>query len=395
MSRVLLEAESKRRPNAAAHRRGSPEAETGKGPGSPWSSWLTRTGMAVGLSALAAVLRPFGLHILTAGAAGLLLGITVFLAELLLQRAEPSCVIGGTLGLLAGLLAGFLITGFVESTSLPSSTKSFFVYAAWVGVAYLGLVAGTSKGGQFLRGTNLQSTASAKESQIMGSAEKLLDTSVLIDGRIADICETHFLDGPLLVPQFVLRELQSVADSPDTLRRQRGRRGLEVLQRIQKMAHLQVQVLDEDLPPNSEVDQQLIELARRSGAKIVTNDYNLNKVAKVQGINVLNVNELANALRPAVLPGEAMRVFILREGKEANQGVAFLEDGTMVVVDGARRLINKTVDILVTSVHQTPAGKMIFGRMDERGEPGGSVSRQAAAGADRGHRGNLPGGQEN
>jgi uncharacterized protein YacL len=207
---------------------------------------------------------------------------------------------------------------------------------------------------------------------------KLLDTSVLIDGRIAEICEAHFLDGPLLVPQFVLHELQMIADSADSLRRQRGRRGLEVLQRIQKISSLEVRILEDSPSATGEVDRKLVELALRLNAKIVTNDFNLNKVATVQGINILNVNLLANAVRPAVLPGEPMRVFVLREGKEATQGVAYLEDGTMVVVDGARRLINKTVDIIVTSVHQTPAGKMIFGRLDERQESAGGIKPSVA-----------------
>jgi len=197
---------------------------------------------------------------------------------------------------------------------------------------------------------------------------KVVDTSVIIDGRIADICEAHFLEGTLIVPNFVLRELQMVADSADPLKRQRGRRGLEVLQRLQKMSHLDVQVVDDDFPQIAEVDLKLIELAKRYDSKIVTNDFNLNKVATVHGLEVLNVNQLANALKPVVLPGEGMRVFILREGKEYNQGVAYLDDGTMVVVDGARKMINKTVDITVTSVHQTTAGKMIFGRLDERSE---------------------------
>jgi uncharacterized protein YacL len=201
----------------------------------------------------------------------------------------------------------------------------------------------------------------------------------LIDGRIADVCETHFLDGTLGVPRFVLHELQLVADSSDPLKRQRGRRGLEVLQRMQKMPGLKIRVLEEDAHGSSGVDQKLMELARRSSSKIVTTDFNLNKVARVQGISVLNINELANAMKPAVLPGEPMRVLILREGKEATQGVAYLDDGTMVVVDGARRLINRTVDVLVTSVHQTPAGKMIFGRLDDRAQT--PASRAATAGA--------------
>jgi uncharacterized protein YacL len=176
-----------------------------------------------------------------------------------------------------------------------------------------------------------------------------------------------------------LRELQLVADSADSLKRQRGRRGLEVLQRIQKMPHLEVEITDEDFPQVPDVDLKLIELARRYDGTIVTNDYNLNKVATLQGIEVLNVNQLANALKPVVLPGESMRVFILREGKEYNQGVAYLDDGTMVVVDNAKKMINKTVDITVTSVHQTTAGKMIFGRLDERSE---HASRSAAATAE-------------
>jgi uncharacterized protein YacL len=200
------------------------------------------------------------------------------------------------------------------------------------------------------------------------TAIKILDTSTLIDGRIADVCETHFLDGPLAVPRFVLQELQQVADSADSQRRQRGRRGLEVLERLQKMSWLQLQVLDDDIPGVAAVDQKLIEVALRLEAKLVTNDFNLNKVARVQGISILNVNELANAMKPVVLAGESMRVLILKEGKESSQGVAYLDDGTMVVVDGARRHINRTIDIVVISTHQTPAGKMIFGRVEDSTE---------------------------
>lgn len=217
-----------------------------------------------------------------------------------------------------------------------------------------------------------------------------MDTSVLIDGRIADICEAQFLDGPLLVPEFVLHELQLVADSGDALKRQRGRRGLDVLERIRKMGGIDVRVLEHPAAPAGDVDLKLIEVAREIGAKIVTNDFNLNKVARVQGLSVLNVNQLANALKPVVMAGEPMRVLILREGKEANQGVAYLDDGTMVVVDGARRFINKSVDVVVTSVHQTAAGKMIFGRVDEKSVDAGAsassaaLARGAAAGAVRG-----------
>ena len=199
---------------------------------------------------------------------------------------------------------------------------------------------------------------------------KILDTSVVIDGRIADICETGFLDGTLVIPHFVLRELQQVADSADTLKRNRGRRGLDILQRIQKMNGINVQLVENDYPQIREVDMKLIELAKElDGAKIVTNDFNLNKVAQLRGVEVLNINELANALKPVYLPGETMKVFILKEGKEFNQGIAYLDDGTMVVVDNARKMIGKTVESSVTSVLQTTAGKMIFGRYEEkRGE---------------------------
>lgn len=206
---------------------------------------------------------------------------------------------------------------------------------------------------------------------------------MLIDGRIAEICEAHFLDGPLIVPEFVLHELQLVADSGDALKRQRGRRGLDVLERIQKIPGIEVRVLESSGAAAEDVDRKLVETAREMGAKIVTNDFNLNKVARVHGLTVLNVNQLANALKPVMMAGEPMRVLILREGKEANQGVAYLDDGTMVVVDGARRYINKSVDVVVTSVHQTAAGKMIFGRVEEKSYEVG-LSRAAAAGATRG-----------
>ena len=194
---------------------------------------------------------------------------------------------------------------------------------------------------------------------------RILDTSVIIDGRIADVCETGFLDGTLVIPQFVLKELQLVADSADSLKRNRGRRGLDILQKIQKMSGLDVMISDIDFPEVREVDLKLIELARTLQGKIVTNDFNLNKVAQLRGVEVLNINELANALKPVVLPGEFMKVFILKEGKEYNQGVAYLDDGTMVVVDNARRMISQNIDIVVTSVLQTTAGKMIFGRYIE------------------------------
>jgi uncharacterized protein YacL len=334
--------------------------------GQHWDTWVIRIALIGATVFLCYTLGPFGFHGLPAAGLGFFVAMVILLAELRLRHAEISGLVGGAVGAVLGLLAALLITLVISRTSEPEPAKSFFEFTSLFALGYLGLVLGSRKGIDF------QHIPLAHPVEIPvslgASSLKLLDTSVLIDGRIADICETHFLDGTLGVPRFVLHELQLVADSSDSLKRQRGRRGLEVLQRMQKMPGLEVRILEEDIPGVSAVDQKLVDLARRLNSKIVTNDFNLNKVARVQSIAVLNINELANALKPAVLPGESMRVLILREGKESSQGVAYLDDGTMVVVDGARRLINRTVDILVTSIHQTPAGKMIFGRLDERSE---------------------------
>ncbi len=344
--------------------------------GHHWDFWVVRLALVGASVVLCYSLSPFGFHGLPAAGIGFLVAMVILLAELRLRRAEISGLVGGTVGGVLGLLAAFLITLVVSRTSEPEPARSFIDFTSLFALTYLGLVIGSRKGSD-LTIRNIPLPGSVEIPLAGQSPMKLLDTSVLIDGRIADVCETHFLDGTLGVPRFVLHELQLVADSADSLKRQRGRRGLEVLQRMQKMRGLEIRVLEEDISGCSGVDQKLMELARRTSSKIVTTDYNLNKVARVQGISVLNVNELANAMKPAVLPGESMRVLILREGKELTQGVAYLDDGTMVVVDGARRLINRTVDILVTSVHQTPAGKMIFGRLDDRAEA--PTARSAAA----------------
>jgi uncharacterized protein YacL len=234
-------------------------------------------------------------------------------------------------------------------------------------MAYVGLAVGAAKGDLL----NLSALGGIFGGEKQSKKQyKILDTSVIIDGRIADIAETGFLDGILVIPSFVLRELQLVADSADSLKRNRGRRGLDILQRVQKITTLAVQIVEDDFPSVREVDMKLIELGKLYEGKIVTNDFNLNKVAQLHGVEVLNINELANSLKPIVLPGEAMKVFILKDGKEYNQGVAYLDDGTMVVVDNARKMIGKTIDISVTSVLQTTAGKMIFGKFDERGQSG-------------------------
>jgi uncharacterized protein YacL len=189
---------------------------------------------------------------------------------------------------------------------------------------------------------------------------KILDTSVIIDGRIFDICQTEFVEGPLVIPGFVLQELRHIADSSDSLKRNRGRRGLDILNRIQKELSIPVEIIDKDFPEATEVDTKLLKLAQMLGGKVVTNDYNLNKVAEFQGVSVLNINELANAVKPVVLPGEEMVVQVIKDGKETGQGVAYLDDGTMIVVDGGRKYIGETIEVIVTSVLQTAAGRMIF-----------------------------------
>ena len=333
--------------------------------GTFWDMLAVRIVFAVVCAAAGYHFQPFNLSKVLGAVAGFLFATSVILFELRLRRASLRRLIGAAAGSILGILGAYLTSLILEHTTIPDSTRSFFSLAIFLVMAYIGLILGANKGDML----NLQALGGLFGSErSTRHSVKLLDTSVIIDGRVADIADALFLDGTVVIPQFVLRELQLVADSADPLKRQRGRRGLEVLQRIQKMPHLEVQIAEDDFPQIIDVDMKLIELAKRYSAKVVTNDFNLNKVATLQGIEILNVNQLANALKPVVLPGEAMRVFILREGKEYNQGVAYLDDGTMVVVDGARKMINKTVDITVTSVHQTTAGKMIFGRYDERGE---------------------------
>jgi uncharacterized protein YacL len=275
-------------------------------------------------------------------------------------------LIGAAIGSILGIFGAYLFALVIRNSIAAGPTQSFLQIMVMLLMAYVGLVVGANKGDML----NLSAMGGVFGGEKMGRKSfKILDTSVIIDGRIADIAETGFLDGVIVIPQFVLRELQLVADSADSLKRNRGRRGLDVLQILQKMASVQIQIIEDDFPAVREVDLKLIELAKVYEGKIVTNDFNLNKVAQLQGVEVLNINELANSLKPIVLPGEIMKVFILKEGKEYNQGVAYLDDGTMVVVDNARKMIGKTIDVSVTSVLQTTAGKMIFGKWDERAMP--------------------------
>ena len=326
---------------------------------------LIRTIFVVVVGVTCYFLRPFTFaHEALNALVGVVLGGAVVLFESRLRAMSLKRLIGSAIGSVLGIVGAYLFCAVLRFSLPDGRIQSFLQIFIILIMSYIGLIVGASKGDLL----NLSALGGifGGEKQ-MRRSYKILDTSVIIDGRIADIAETGFLDGVLTIPSFVLRELQLVADSADSLKRNRGRRGLDILQRIQKITTLQVQIVEDDFPSVREVDMKLIELAKVYEGKIVTNDFNLNKVAQLHGVAVLNINELANSLKPIVLPGEIMKVFVLKEGKEYNQGVAYLDDGTMVVVDNARKMIGKTVDISVTSVLQTTAGKMIFGKFDERG----------------------------
>ena len=328
---------------------------------------LIRTFFVLFVGLACYLLRPFGLHRLMDTFFGLLLGGAVVLFEQRLRLISLKRLIGAALGSVLGILGAYLFSVVIRNAIPAGPLQGFLQLMVMLVMAYVGLIVGAAKGDLLNLAALGGIFGGEKQSR---KSYKILDTSVIIDGRIADIAETGFMDGVLTIPAFVLRELQLVADSADSLKRNRGRRGLDILQRIQKLTHIQVTIVEDDFPAVREVDMKLIELAKLYEGKIVTNDFNLNKVAQLHGVEVLNINELANALKPIVLPGEIMKVFILKEGKEYNQGVAYLDDGTMVVVDNARKMIGKNVDISVTSVLQTTAGKMIFGKFDERGQTG-------------------------
>ncbi len=291
---------------------------------------------------------------------GFIFALLALSIEKIIKKAPLKVIFGATFGLFLGLVIAQLL-GYAFSVLQNSAIRiSISVILSCV-FGYIGLVVGGKKVEEFKwPGWGLLTKGSSKK-----SSGKILDTSVIIDGRIADICETDFLEGPLIVPQFVLQELQHIADSADNLKRARGRRGLDILNRMQKGEAVEVKVVDEDYPEIKEVDAKLIALAREMHAKIVTNDFNLNKVAQLQGVAVLNINQLANALKPMVLPGEVLSLQIMREGKEQGQGVAYLDDGTMVVVENASRHLGREVEASVTSILQTTAGRMIFTTLKE------------------------------
>jgi len=322
--------------------------------------FIVRTLLVCIVAAIGFFVQPFGLPASIGAGIGAACGLLIVVAEYRIKLAPLPKLIGAVAGVTLSLIGAFVAALILDRAGDAATTR--FIQMVILALAvYTGLVVGAKKG-EMLNLSVLGGLVGGETSS--KKMFNLLDTSVIIDGRIADIAETGFLEGSLAIPRFVLRELQLVADSADSLKRNRGRRGLDILQRLQKT--LPVQIIEEDFPNTRDVDMKLVELGKLYSCKIVTNDFNLNKVAQLSGVEVLNINELANALKPVVLPGEIMRVFVLKEGKEYNQGVAYLDDGTMVVIDNARRLISKTIDISVTSVLQTTAGKMIFGRFDER-----------------------------
>ena len=289
---------------------------------------------------------------------GLSFSALVVLLDAFFKRYTVRNILSILLGIGLGLAVHRLVMSVAHDFALPEDILKQVGVVSAVMFSYLGAVT-------ILRGQdefNLLIPFVKLESKGPGEELILLDTSVIIDGRIADIAETHFLSGRLVLPRFVLKELQLIADSADPLKRNRGRRGLDILNRIKGNPHVEVKIQEMDFPELSTVDAKLVKMALAVNAKVFTNDFNLNKVAELQGVKVLNINELANALKPVVIPGEAMQVKVLKEGKEHDQGVAYLDDGTMVVVDNGRRRIGQTISVMITSVLQTQAGRMIFAK---------------------------------
>jgi len=304
---------------------------------------------------------------------GVVLSALVIFSEVTLRKVSVQGLSATVFGLLFGLIMAWIIISTAVNLVPISPELSIPIKAGIIVIfSYFGMVIA-------LRGRDefnviipyVRFTRQDQREEIV-----ILDTSVVIDGRIADICQTKFLEGRIVTPRFVLKELQQIADSQDPIKRNRGRRGLDVLGRMQKIPNLDVKIHEEDFPDTPEVDAKLIRLAKLLGGKILTNDFNLNKVAELQGVPVLNINELANALKPVVLPGEILEARVIKEGKEYNQGVAYLDDSTMVVVEQGRNLIGQSVRVLVTSVLQTAAGRMIFAKPEvENHRPAWKVNR--------------------
>ena len=286
----------------------------------------------------------------------------VKLIERELERFSAYDIATSSIGLIVGLLIAFLASQPLSGLGIRyvDVIVSIFLYIVF---GYLGLtIPHRRKEDIYTTFSSIKKNPKEKQKDQSRSFPKILDTSVIIDGRILDICKTGFIEGPLIIPEFVLEELQHIADSSDALKRNRGRRGLDILNKIQKEVDIEVIINDSKFDDVKEVDSKLLKLTQQFKGRVITNDYNLNKVAEVQGIPVLNINDLANAVKPVVLPGEQMLVQVVKDGKELNQGLAYLDDGTMIVVESGRKFIGETIDVIVTSVLQTSAGRMIFAK---------------------------------
>ena len=292
---------------------------------------------------------------------GALIALMIIGFEVRARRASLKTLIGAAVGSILGIVGAYLI-GMLISTqdinTVPGELKTFLTIALAFFMGYIGLMVGAAKGDYI----DLSALGGIFSDKNVKRDYKILDTSVIIDGRIADVSETGFLGGTLIIPNFILAELQQVADSADSSKRQRGRRGLDMLQRLRNNSSLDIQIVETDFPAIKEVDLKLIELGKQPDAVIVTNDFNLNKVSQLRGVSVLNINELANAVKAVVLPGESLQVQVIQRGKDYDQGVGYLEDGTMVVVEGGAAFLEKTLDVTVTKVLQTAAGRMIFAK---------------------------------
>ncbi|MCP3742218.1 PIN/TRAM domain-containing protein [Rossellomorea sp. BNER] len=312
---------------------------------------------------MAAILGAIIFYLLTFWAVDYVVGFVNWFEDSLV-KAPVTDILFGSLGLIFGLIMAYLFGIPLNKMEIPIVNTVVPILLTLL-LGYLGFQVGFKKRDELINLFSMANKGKKKPEEEADDAVKtfkILDTSVIIDGRIADICQTGFLDGIIVIPQFVLEELQHIADSSDVLKRNRGRRGLDILNRIQKELPIEVQIYEGDFEEIQEVDSKLVKLAKITNGIVVTNDFNLNKVCDLQSVQVLNINDLANAVKPVVLPGEELLVQVIKDGKEQNQGIAYLDDGTMIVVEEGRNYIGKTIDVLVTSVLQTSAGRMIFAK---------------------------------
>ena len=326
--------------------------------GGLWASYLVQNYGTPPISTEQFILWSLGGGAVGVGVSLLVMFLLRFVTQEVFERISPALV-AIALALVVGFVLGQFIVDMYFPEDVDTVVKTFFICSLVLVFGFVGIFLGLT------RASNWESLIRAvHRDNYIDSLPKVVDTSVIIDGRIAEICETGFIEGMLLVPRFVLKELQNIADSSDVLRRARGRRGLDILKQLQAPdSKVKVKVIEDDPVEVNEVDGKLVRLGIKFNAKILTNDLNLNKVAQIDGVEVLNINDLANALKPAVLPDETMEVKIIKEGKEALQGVGYLDDGTMVVVDGGRDFVGRDVAVIVTSVLQTSAGRMIFSKL--------------------------------